>query len=70
MEKLWLEQIPTECDICQNPIASAFFDGKTIRGPWAIMCPECHKNYGLNLGTGHGQKYVLDENRNFSKSEG
>jgi len=24
---------------------------------WAIMCPQCHKDRGVGLGTGRGQRY-------------
>ena len=24
---------------------------------WATMCPQCHKDRGVGLGTGRGQRY-------------
>jgi hypothetical protein len=47
------------CDICV--ISTAAFDGKTISGPWAYMCPECMDRYGIGLGVGKGQRLVLRE---------
>ena len=55
--KKWLGPIPTKCDICEGKISSAFVDGRTTHGPWAIMCPECHRVHGNGLGTGRGQRY-------------
>lgn len=45
------------CDICGAPIIDYHIDGKTQMGPWADMCPECHKTHGVGLGVGKGQKY-------------
>ena len=60
----WESQAPTECDLCHRKLkgfAQQFFvDGKTVHGPWAIMCPDCHKSLGCGLGIGKGQKYNLN----------
>ena len=55
--KKWLGDLPATCNICNKPLATTFFDGKTQMGPWAIMCSSCHKVHGIGLGTGRGQKY-------------
>jgi hypothetical protein len=39
------------------PITTAFIDGATIFGPWAIMTPSSHKKYGKGLGMGRGQRF-------------
>lgn len=54
----WLSPADT-CDICHTdlPTKVYFVDGRTKRGPWALMCPACHHRYGVGLGTGFGQKY-------------
>jgi len=40
----------------------AVYDGKTRGGPWAFMCEEHWQTFGCGiLGTGYGQKLVLDE---------
>jgi hypothetical protein len=59
MKKKWLS--PAEkCDICGailHDTSEYFVDGKTIYGPWALMCPICHEDVGCGLGCGLGQKY-------------
>ena len=46
------------CQICNADISNEpFVDGKTIRGPWAIMCLDCHKENGGRIGLGLGQMY-------------
>jgi glutaredoxin len=44
------------CDFCNK---TARYDGKTIHGPWANMCPDCFSVHGLGLGTGLGQQLIL-----------
>ena len=57
--KKWLGSKPNQCDICSTNMQdeSYFVDGRTTRGPWALMCPSCHRQQGVGLGTGHGQQY-------------
>lgn len=58
MTKRWMSTMPERCDICHNSLKSKpFVDGRTAGGPWATMCEQCHKRYGVGLGTGKGQKY-------------
>lgn len=55
---------PKMCDICaQNgdPSVPAGFDAKTKAGPWANMCSTHFGLYGVGLGTGKGQRLVLEE---------
>ena len=56
MSKKWLG-IVTNCDICHTPFTDVFIDGRTITGPWALMCPSCHEKHGVGIGAGIGQKY-------------
>ncbi|MHA2384155.1 MAG: hypothetical protein ACXACT_16400 [Candidatus Thorarchaeota archaeon] len=65
----WLGNIDT-CNICPTKITTTFIDGKTTMGPWAILCPQCHKDVGYGLGTGLGQRYVLQEDGRWLKVEG
>ncbi len=58
-KKLWLSPPPKTCDICDGSIINVFIDGKTSMGPWACMCPGCHRENGGRLGLGLGQKYEL-----------
>jgi len=62
----WLSPIPKECDLCGAPITDVFYDAKTYYGPWACVCPRCfdHKPRSMKIGTGHGQKYEKQSERN------
>ena len=60
MATKWIGEKPKKCDICPGPIEGHFVDGKTIDGPWALMCLRCHKDIGVGLGIGKGQKYQVD----------
>jgi hypothetical protein len=53
------------CDICKNngdETVPAQYDGRTKSGPWANMCITHFNLHGVGLGTGKGQKLVLEEN--------
>ena len=58
-EKKWLGTWPAKCDICKDLLSEDYYfvEGRTIKGPWALMCPICHQLNGVGLGTGLGQKY-------------
>lgn len=56
--KTWSGEVDN-CQLCNQPITTEFIDGKTVMGPWAIMCRACHSQYGCGLGTGRGQLYEL-----------
>jgi len=56
-KKKWMGSTPVACDFCGGPLGTEFIDGATIMGPWAIMCPMCHRDKGTGLGVGRGQKY-------------
>jgi hypothetical protein len=50
----------TTCDFCRTDLTKQpwFVDGKTTRGPWALMCPTDYRTHGVGmLGRGLGQKY-------------
>ena len=49
------------CNFCGK---LAGYDGRTKAGPWAYMCEVCFKDMGVGLGTGKGQKLVLEEKNN------
>jgi hypothetical protein len=52
-----------KCDLHKyfkgDPNVTAHYDGKTIEGPWAYMCEDCFRDYGIGLGTGRGQRLVV-----------
>lgn len=50
------------CDMCKSNgrlDVVAEYDARTTLGPWANLCAEDFKVYGVGLGTGKGQKLVL-----------
>jgi len=50
----------TTCDFCKTDatrVGEVFYDGKTSLGPWALMCKNCFRRYGIGLGLGKGQMY-------------
>lgn len=67
--KRWRSEVKN-CDLCGEDLRSVefFVDGKTIHGPWGLMCPKCFSKSGCGLGTGLGQKYEAVEP--FYKIEG
>jgi hypothetical protein len=59
MAKTWLGSM--ECDFCgKSVVGEKFVDGKTTRGPWAVMCLGCYRENGSGIGTGLGQLYGPD----------
>lgn len=36
-------------------VQRAFYDGKTLLGPWAYMCQSHFDSHGVGLGLGRGQ---------------
>lgn len=60
----FVNELPV-CDICvmteEDPRfrKAAQFDGKTIAGSWAFMCPPHFQHVGIGLGEGKGQKLLL-----------
>lgn len=56
-----------KCEVCGGDLylyqnEHWYVDGKTIHGPWALMCASCFKKHGIGLGIGKGQKYDADTN--------
>lgn len=60
-KRVWMGSEP-KCDVCQAVPADRFVDGKTIHGPWAMLCLKCHKRMGVGVGQGRGQLYELQGN--------
>jgi hypothetical protein len=48
------------CDFeCQGVIPhKANYDGATRLGPWAYMCDDAFRKYGVGVGTGRGQRLI------------
>jgi len=54
-------------------IGSEIIDGKTCHGPWALMTPDSWRKMGGTggrLGTGLGQRYQLQADGRWLKTEG
>jgi len=49
------------CEICKND-TKVIYDCKTSFGSWANLCTDCFAKYGVGLGIGKGQKYILKNN--------
>ena len=50
--------LAANCNFCERDLnGQEFVDGKTVFGPWAIMCLNCYRDKGVGLGTGKGQRY-------------
>jgi len=49
------------CDFCLPKEVRPVVDGRTKHGPWAAMCPDHFKEFGVGLGTGYGQRLVVEE---------
>ena len=58
-KKVWTGTPPHRCNLCNEKIETRFVDGRTVHGPWAFMCEECHEGFGggVGLGLGKGQLY-------------
>ncbi len=73
MATYWQGKVSSMCQLEGCDIQDTFVDGVIRSGQWAIMCPECHKIFGMGLGTGRGQKYKKVSTPNgikFEKIEG
>jgi len=54
----------SKCDVCKCDLTGKpHVDGATQMGPWANMCTDCHNEVGCGLGTGRGQKYDGNDNK-------
>jgi hypothetical protein len=70
MNKFWTGPVPDKDDF-GDPIKNVFVDGKTNRGPWAIMSAVSWRIYGIGAyGTGLGQRYVKTAEGRWMKTEG
>lgn len=44
---------------CELYGKEAHYDAKTLWGPWAFLCVNCFKRYGIGLGVGKGQELKI-----------
>jgi len=68
--RYWLGTPPTRCDACGFTLARVFLDAATRRGRWGILCPGCHAEIGLGVGTGRGQRYERQPDGRWLKTAG
>jgi len=56
-----VDQLP-DCDICkmEGKTEPAEYDAKIPGGSWTNLCQQDFDKYGCSLGTGRGQKLVLE----------
>lgn len=60
----------TKCDICHAECKHILYDGRTVYGPWAVMCVDCFVLAGRGTGTGFGQRYEKNDKGEFVKVAG
>ena len=63
------------CDGCDRALAidvgASLYDARTFGGQWGTFCRDCWQQYTpMELGVGHGQRYVLQADGRFVKAEG
>lgn len=51
------------CDFVHDNPVSAAYDGATVMGCWSFMCEEHFAQYGIGLGTGKGQRLILESEK-------
>ena len=47
-----------KCDFCER---TSHYDAKMYTGPWAYLCEQHFRAWGVGLGTGRGQRLILDD---------
>lgn len=67
MKTIWFGE--TVCDICGEEISDILYDAKIREGCWATLCESCWNVHGIGLGTGKGQKYIVNQLGEFEKDE-
>ena len=68
--RFWMGSTPDKCDNCGQEIGAQFVDGKTVMGPWGMLCVACHKTIGVGLGLGKGQLYEYQKSGDWLKIKG
>lgn len=57
-----VQELPN-CDVClqRGVQKEAHYDAATRFGPWAYLCNEHFAAYAFGLGTGRGQRLVVQQ---------
>jgi hypothetical protein len=71
-DKYWSGSEPVQCQMpgCGTKLHGEFVDGKTTHGSWGLLCPRCHRVYGLGGGKGRGPGYRRDGKGRYVKVAG
>ena len=66
-----LLSVVKQCDWCEDQILGVMYDARIPKiGQWANLCPSCFWNLDCTLGTGRGQRYMLQPDGSWIKAEG
>lgn len=65
----WLSPVPAGCQITGDSFDGVMYDAKTPHG-WALISQACFEWLGCRTGTGLGQKYELQADGLWLKTEG
>lgn len=70
-ETVWTGDHPP-CDIHlqRGERVRGYADGRTVFGPWAVMCRECFGRYGTGTGIGNGQVITSATGRPWADGNG
>jgi len=70
-ESYWAGSAPKTCDSCAEAVLTGFYDARVPAvGSWGILCHKCFNSHGCKTGVGHGQRYVMQRDGRFLKTEG
>lgn len=65
----WTGTLPQNDDF-GKPYGHVMYDAKTILGPWANMRESSFLKYGIGTGPGLGQRYELQPDGRWLKTQG
>lgn len=54
-------QFEAVCQQCLEDLGTVFYDCKTMRGYWAILCQRCFEVFGIGEGPGICKKYDTEQ---------
>lgn len=71
LKTYWLSPLPaTGCQLRNKPFGGVMYDANLPGIGWGNWCQETFEQFGGKLGTGLGQKYVLQDDGRWLKVEG
>lgn len=68
----WKGPPPSACDACRRHLEKAFYDMRSLHGPWGNFCPRCaFGGPGIGkVGPGLGQEYEQQPDGRWLKVRG